>query len=127
MTPMARGIANTDKDRFMLFLGSCKRFLSPGAPVNRIVGMLQQVGTFFVYEGILSSFSLIKFASSNVPFHNISLCLILYMYGREFWGVVRSTFLIDPEGEVAHVWRKVKVKGHVEAVKSRVLEVQEKV
>ena len=49
------------------------------------------------------------------------------MYGQELWGVVRSTFLIDPEGEVAHVWRKVKVKGHVEAVKSRVLEVQEKV
>ena len=33
------------------------------------------------------------------------------MYGREFWGVVRGTFLIDPEGKVAHVWRKVKVKG----------------
>ncbi len=49
------------------------------------------------------------------------------MYGREFWGVVRSTFLIDPEGKVAHLWRKVKVKGHVEAVKSRVLEVHEKV
>ncbi|MGB3459384.1 MAG: peroxiredoxin [Halobacteriota archaeon] len=49
------------------------------------------------------------------------------MYGREFWGVVRSTFLIDPEVKVAHVWRKVKVKGHAEAVKSRVLELQEKV
>ncbi|KAF5433412.1 peroxiredoxin Q/BCP [Candidatus Methanophagaceae archaeon] len=48
------------------------------------------------------------------------------MYGREFWGVVRSTFLIDPEGKVAYVWRKVKVKGHVEAVKSRVLELQGK-
>ncbi len=48
------------------------------------------------------------------------------MYGREFWGVVRSTFLIDPDGKVAHLWRKVKVKEHVEAVKSRVLEVQEK-
>ena len=46
------------------------------------------------------------------------------MYGREFWGVVRSTFLIDPEGKVAHVWRKVRVKGHVEAVKCRVLELQ---
>ncbi len=46
------------------------------------------------------------------------------MYGREFWGVVRSTFLIDPEGKVAHVWRKVKVKGHVEAVKSRVFELR---
>lgn len=46
------------------------------------------------------------------------------MYGREFWGVVRSTFLIDPEGKVEHVWRKVKVKGHVEAVKSRVMELR---
>lgn len=60
MTPMARGIANTEEDRFMLFLGTCKRFFSPGAPVDRIVGMLEQVGTFFVYEGVWShSFRLI--------------------------------------------------------------------
>ncbi|MBN1591979.1 MAG: thioredoxin-dependent thiol peroxidase [Candidatus Coatesbacteria bacterium] len=38
------------------------------------------------------------------------------MYGREYQGVARSTFLIDPEGKVAEVWRKVKVKGHAEAV-----------
>jgi peroxiredoxin Q/BCP len=38
------------------------------------------------------------------------------MYGREFMGVVRSTFLIDPEGKVAEVWRNVSVKGHVEKV-----------
>jgi len=124
MTPMARGIANTEKDRFMLFFGTCKRFFSPGVPVDRIVGMLEQVGTSFVYEGVWSSFFLIKFALSNVPFHIISLCLFLYMYGREFWGVIRSTFLIDPEGKVAHVWRKVRVKGYVEAVESRVFEVQ---
>ncbi len=41
------------------------------------------------------------------------------MYGREFHGVVRSTFLIDPEGRLAHEWRKVRVKGHVEAVKEK--------
>jgi peroxiredoxin Q/BCP len=35
-------------------------------------------------------------------------------YSRKFWGIVRSTFLIDSEGNVAQVWRKVKVKGHVE-------------
>jgi peroxiredoxin Q/BCP len=44
------------------------------------------------------------------------------MYGREYYGVVRSTFLIDPEGKIAHVWRKVRVKGHVDAVKERLLE-----
>jgi peroxiredoxin Q/BCP len=31
-------------------------------------------------------------------------------------GVERSTFLIDPEGRIAHAWRKVKVDGHVEEV-----------
>ena len=39
------------------------------------------------------------------------------VYGREFLGVVRSTFLVDPEGKIRHVWRKVKVTGHVEEVK----------
>jgi len=38
------------------------------------------------------------------------------MYGREYHGVVRSTFLIDPEGNIAEAWTKVKVKGHAEAV-----------
>ena len=38
------------------------------------------------------------------------------MYGREYHGVVRSTFLIDTDGKIAEVWTKVKVKGHAEAV-----------
>jgi peroxiredoxin Q/BCP len=37
-------------------------------------------------------------------------------YGREYFGVERSTFLIDPAGLVAAVWRGVKVQGHVDAV-----------
>ena len=36
------------------------------------------------------------------------------LYGRRFMGVERSTFLIDEEGDVAEVWRKVKPKGHME-------------
>jgi peroxiredoxin Q/BCP len=39
------------------------------------------------------------------------------LYGKEYMGVVRSTFLIDPEGKIAKVWEKVKVKDHVEDVK----------
>lgn len=39
------------------------------------------------------------------------------MYGRKYMGIDRTTFLIDPEGKVAGIWRKVKVPGHVEAVK----------
>lgn len=38
------------------------------------------------------------------------------MYGKKYMGVERSTFLIDAEGKIAKIWRKVKVKGHVEAV-----------
>jgi len=46
------------------------------------------------------------------------------MYGREYYGVVRSTFLVDPEGNVAHAWRKVRVKDHVEAVKAKLSELK---
>lgn len=35
------------------------------------------------------------------------------MYGRKYMGVDRSTFLIDGEGVLRHVWRRVKVPGHV--------------
>lgn len=38
------------------------------------------------------------------------------MYGREYEGIVRSTFLIDEAGKLVKEWRKVKVAGHVEAV-----------
>ena len=38
------------------------------------------------------------------------------MYGRKYFGVERSTFLIDRDGRIARVWRKVKVPGHAEEV-----------
>lgn len=44
------------------------------------------------------------------------------MYGKEFKGVVRSTYLIDPEGKIAHVWSGVSVKGHAEEVKNKLKE-----
>jgi len=34
------------------------------------------------------------------------------MYGRSYMGIERSTFLIDEEGRLAEVWRKVKPEGH---------------
>ncbi len=37
-------------------------------------------------------------------------------YGRKYMGIERSTFLIDDKGKVRNVWRKVKVKGHCDAV-----------
>ncbi|MEK9199542.1 thioredoxin-dependent thiol peroxidase [Ureibacillus sp. FSL E2-3493] len=38
------------------------------------------------------------------------------MYGKEFMGIERSTFLINEEGIVEKEWRKVKVKNHIEEV-----------
>ena len=38
------------------------------------------------------------------------------LYGRKYMGIDRATFLIDRDGTVARVWRKVKVPGHAEAV-----------
>lgn len=38
------------------------------------------------------------------------------MYGRTYMGVDRSTFLIDGDGKIRRIWRKVKVPGHVDEV-----------
>lgn len=38
------------------------------------------------------------------------------LYGKTHWGIERSTFLIDRAGKIARIWRKVKVKGHVDEV-----------
>jgi peroxiredoxin Q/BCP len=48
------------------------------------------------------------------------------MYGREYYGVVRSTFLMDPKGEIVHEWRNVKVKGHVDEVLNKLCEMVER-
>jgi len=36
--------------------------------------------------------------------------------GREFMGVIRSTFLIDPKGKIIKIWKNVKVKDHAKEV-----------
>ncbi|MDG6221142.1 MAG: peroxiredoxin [Candidatus Thermoplasmatota archaeon] len=46
------------------------------------------------------------------------------LYGKLTMGVTRSTFLVDPEGKVAHVWPKVSVKGHAEEVLARIRELK---
>jgi peroxiredoxin Q/BCP len=38
------------------------------------------------------------------------------MYGKSFMGILRSTFLIGPDGRIAHIWPKVKVEGHAAEV-----------
>jgi len=38
------------------------------------------------------------------------------MYGMKKWGIVRTTYILDPAGRVTHVFPKVKVDGHIQAV-----------
>lgn len=38
------------------------------------------------------------------------------LFGKTFLGIERSTFLIDEQGKIAALWRKVKVNGHVEQI-----------
>ena len=40
------------------------------------------------------------------------------LYGRKMIGVIRSTVIVDPKGNVAHHWKKVKAKGHAESVRA---------
>jgi len=48
------------------------------------------------------------------------------LYGKKVRGIERSTFLIDKKGKLVHAWRKVKVKGHVEAVLAKLAELERK-
>ena len=38
------------------------------------------------------------------------------MYGRKFWGVARTTFIVDANGRIAKIFRNVKPEGHAEKV-----------
>ncbi|MCA2658391.1 MAG: thioredoxin-dependent thiol peroxidase [Microcystis sp. M049S2] len=44
--------------------------------------------------------------------------------GKEYMGIKRSTFLIDPQGNIAYIWSNVKVKAHAEAVLKKLEELQ---
>ncbi len=45
-------------------------------------------------------------------------------YGKEYMGIVRSTFIIDPDGVIKAVWEKVRVKEHVAKVKEELQKLQ---
>jgi len=45
-------------------------------------------------------------------------------YGKEYMGVIRSTFLINPDGNIAYIWKKVRVKDHVLKVKEKLQELE---
>lgn len=46
------------------------------------------------------------------------------MYGREYMGVERSTFLIDEDGKLIEEWRKVRIKGHIDKILQRMEQIK---
>jgi peroxiredoxin Q/BCP len=46
------------------------------------------------------------------------------MYGKIYMGVVRTTYLINPDGNIAEAWTKVKAKGHADAVLKRLIDIR---
>jgi peroxiredoxin Q/BCP len=46
------------------------------------------------------------------------------MYGKVTVGVIRSTVIINPDGVIAHRWKRVGAKGHAEKVKQKLEELQ---
>ena len=46
------------------------------------------------------------------------------LYGKEYEGIIRSTFLISPKGKIAHEWKSVKVENHTEKVLEKIREMQ---
>ena len=46
------------------------------------------------------------------------------MYGKTYMGVVRTTYLIDPDGNIAEAWTKVKAKGHADAVLKSLIDIR---
>ncbi|MEN3037603.1 MAG: thioredoxin-dependent thiol peroxidase [Candidatus Kryptonium sp.] len=49
------------------------------------------------------------------------------LYGKKFMGTERTTFIIDEQGKIAHIFRKVKVDGHTEEVLKKLDELSQKV
>ena len=46
-------------------------------------------------------------------------------YGKESYGIIRSTVLISPNGEIKYAWKDVQVREHVEKVLAKLKDVQE--
>jgi peroxiredoxin Q/BCP len=45
-------------------------------------------------------------------------------FGKEYEGVIRSTYIISPDNKISHSWKNVRVKEHVEIVKKRLQKLQ---
>jgi len=72
------------------------------------------------HEKFAAKHGLVTPLASDAEEHGLSDALGIWttksLYGRTYMGMERTTYLIDRQGKIAQVWRKVKVKGHAEEV-----------
>ena len=70
----------------------------------------------------------LKFILLSDPQHKVlekyGVWQLKKMYGKEYMGVIRSTYIINPEGLIEKEWKKVRVKGHVEEVKKELIKLR---
>ncbi len=64
----------------------------------------------------------LNFPLLSDPDHKVSEAYGVYKlknnYGRDYWGIERSSFIIDKEGKIKKIFRRVKVDGHTEEILS---------
>lgn len=62
----------------------------------------------------------LNFTLLSDPDHNLLQAFGVWgqksMFGKLYMGILRTTFLIDPQGKIIHIWEKVKPEGHAEEV-----------
>ena len=62
------------------------------------------------------SVALVSDAAENGLSDALGIWTEKQLYGKRFMGMVRTTYLLGPDGRIERVWDKVKVKGHAEEV-----------
>ena len=96
------------------FTEYCEQFQALGADIVGVSPDSEKSHSNFVNKHDLS----IKLLSD--PNHEVieayGVWQLKKFMGKEYMGVIRSTFLITPDGKIARIWFKVRVKAHVEKV-----------
>jgi peroxiredoxin Q/BCP len=79
------------------------------------------------HQGFIAKFGL-PFVLISDPDHRVAEAYGVWqeknLYGKKSMGIVRSTFIVNPNGEIAAEWRRVKVDGHIGKVLVKLRELQ---
>jgi peroxiredoxin Q/BCP len=72
------------------------------------------------HQKFAAKYGLVAPLASDAPDNGLADALGIWteksLYGRKYMGMERTTYLVDAQGKIAQVWRKVKVKDHTSAV-----------